>query len=286
MLPAKRAPRSNIRRALCIWLRLLSVIWPTSACVLQMVDYIACEDTRHTQAMLRAYGIDKPHAQLLSVHQHNEAQASELIVSHLRQGLRLAFVSDAGTPGVSDPGARLVAAVRAEGLRTVPLPGACSVTTAISVAGLSEAAPGGFIFAGFLPSKSKERQHAVQTLGETSNSVVLLEAPHRIEALASALAVLGTRRITICRELTKQFEEIHTLECSALSDWLTANSQRIRGEFVLVLHGSPLPERAGEGRRVLQLLLEEMPLKSAARLAAEISGESRNDLYALGLSLK
>jgi len=177
--------------------------------VLALVDAVACEDTRHTQQLLRAYGMDRPGAQLLAVHQHNEAEAAGAVIERLQQGQRIAYVSDAGTPAVSDPGARLVAAVRAAGLPVVPLPGASSITTALSAAGMTQ--EGGFVFAGFLPSKAAERERAVLLLAAEPRAVVLLEAPHRIEALAGALATLGERPVTFGRELTKQFEEIATV---------------------------------------------------------------------------
>jgi 16S rRNA (cytidine1402-2'-O)-methyltransferase len=253
--------------------------------VLQLADAIACEDTRHTQALLRAYGIDKTTAQWLAVHQHNEAQAAQAVIERLRQGQRVAYASDAGTPAVSDPGARLVAAVREAGCRIVPLPGASSVTTALSVAG-AVANDGAFVFAGFLPAKAVERETAVAALGSESRAVVLLEAPHRIEALAKALAVLGDRAITIGRELTKQFEEIATTPCGALPAWLAADPQRTRGEFALVLHAAPQAPRRDDSIRVLHLLMAELPLKTAVKLAAEITGGSRNELYDAALKMK
>ena len=214
--------------------------------VLQLADVIACEDTRHTQALLRAYGIDKTGAQLLAVHQHNEAQAAQSVIERLRQGQRVAYASDAGTPAISDPGARLVAAVRAAGLQAIPLPGASSVTAALSVAGMADddARVGAFVFAGFLSSKSGERAAAVEALRLEARSVVLLEAPHRIEALAAALATLGPRLLTIGRELTKQFEEIATVGAEAFPAWLAQDANRLRGEFVLVLHPAPLQRKA------------------------------------------
>ena len=256
--------------------------------VLSLVDTIACEDTRHTQALLRAYGIDKTSAQLLAVHQHNEAQASNTVIERLRLGQRVAYVSDAGTPAISDPGARLVAAVRAQALTVVPLPGASSITTALSVAGITGDADGigSFVFVGFLPSKSGERTQAVQALAAEARSVVLLEAPHRIEALASALAVLGERKVTIGRELTKQFEEIATFRAQDFSAWLNEQPNRSRGEFVLVLHPGPVAEQPGNELRVLNLLLAELPLKTAVKLAADITGASRNTLYDTALKLK
>ncbi|MEI8327382.1 MAG: 16S rRNA (cytidine(1402)-2'-O)-methyltransferase, partial [Betaproteobacteria bacterium] len=183
--------------------------------VLQLVDSIACEDTRHTRALLRAYGIEKSGVQLLAVHQHNEAQACATVLARLQAGQRVAYVSDAGTPGVSDPGARLVAAALAAGLKVVPLPGASSITTAVSVAGIVQ--EGGFVFAGFPPTKAMERDAAVAVWALEPRTVVLLEAPHRVEALAKSLAALGARPVTVARELSKQFEEVATLPAQTLS---------------------------------------------------------------------
>jgi 16S rRNA (cytidine1402-2'-O)-methyltransferase len=253
--------------------------------VLQLADAIACEDTRHTQALLRAYGIDKAPGQWLAVHQHNEAQSAQGVVERLRQGQRVAYASDAGTPAVSDPGARLAAAVREAGLRVVPLPGASSITAVLSVAGLV-GDDGAFVFAGFLPAKAAERQAAVARLAQERRAVVVLEAPHRIEALARSLADLGARSVTVGRELTKQFEEIATLSCAGLPGWLAADPQRSRGEFALVLHASAQARQEDDGLRVLALLLAELPVKTAVKLAAGITGGSRNDLYQAALKLK
>ena len=249
--------------------------------VLGLVDAIGCEDTRHTQTLLRQYGVNKP---LLPVHEHNEAEAAVMVIERLQRGERVAYVSDAGTPAVSDPGARLVAAVRAAGFGCVPLPGASSVTTALSVAGIS--GDSGFVFAGFLPSKTDARDQAVQVLLTEKRAVVMLEAPHRMEALARAFAPLGARALTVARELTKQFEEIATLPAADLQSWLAASPQRLRGEFALVLHPAPQAAAADDGARVLQLLLAELPLKTAVKLAAEITGAGRNELYDTALKLK
>ncbi|MHB1248983.1 MAG: 16S rRNA (cytidine(1402)-2'-O)-methyltransferase [Polaromonas sp.] len=260
--------------------------------VLQLVDAIACEDTRHTQPLLRHYGIEtgagKP---LLAVHQHNEAQAAGLVVARLQRGERVAYVSDAGTPAVSDPGARLVAAVRDAGLRVIPLPGASSVIAVLSAAGVTRAQGSadsgtGFVFAGFLPSKASERDQAIGALRTDTRAAVILEAPHRIEALARAMAVLQGRPVTVGRELTKQFEEIATLPAQDFAAWLAASPQRTRGEFALVLHASDAQEGPEDGTRVLQLLLTELPLKTAVKLAAEITGAPRNELYETALKLK
>jgi 16S rRNA (cytidine1402-2'-O)-methyltransferase len=256
--------------------------------VLQLVQAIACEDKRHTQPLLRQYGIEKP---LLAVHQHNEAEAATGVVARLQRGERVAYVSDAGTPAVSDPGARLVAAVRAAGFKVMPLPGASSVTTVLSAAGVTRAegsADNGssFVFAGFLPTKAGERDQAIQLLQADPRATVILEAPHRIEALARALAVLQGRLITVGRELTKQFEEIATLPAQDFAAWLDAGPQRTRGEFALVLHASAPHEGPDDSARVLKLLLAELPLKTAVKLAADITGAPRNDLYETALKLK
>ena len=256
--------------------------------VLQRVDAIACEDKRHTQPLLRQYGIEKP---LLAVHQHNEAEAAGLVVERLQRGERVAYVSDAGTPAVSDPGARLVAAVRAAGLQIMPLPGASSVTTVLSAAGVTRAegsAESGtsFVFAGFLPSKAAERDQAIAALQRDTRATVILEAPHRIEALARALGVLQGRQITVGRELTKQFEEIATLPAQDFAAWLDAGPQRTRGEFALVLHAASVFEGPDDSLRILKLLLAELPLKTAVKLAADITGAPRNELYDTALKLK
>jgi 16S rRNA (cytidine1402-2'-O)-methyltransferase len=256
--------------------------------VLQMVDAIACEDTRHTQGMLRSYGIERPGSQLLAVHQHNEAEAAAGIIARLQQGQRIAYVSDAGTPGVSDPGARLCAALAAQGLRSMPLPGASSITSAISVAGCVPAGQGdgGFVFAGFLPTKNAERQTAVHKLADEPRCVVLLEAPHRIQEMAKALAVLGDRPVTLAREITKQFEQVTTHAARDVAAWLDAEATRSKGEFVVVLHPVQVQQESGEGERVLRLLLTELPTKAAVKLTAEITGGNRNTLYDLALNIK
>ena len=256
--------------------------------VLALADHIACEDTRHTRTLLRAYGIDKSSAQLLALHQHNEAQAAQGVVDLLRQGARVACVSDAGTPGISDPGARLVAYVRAQGLRVLPLPGASSVTALLSAAGAVQGGESdtGFVFAGFLPIKTGERAQALLALAAQTRAFVLLEAPHRMQALAQALSSLGERTLTVGRELSKQFEEIASMRADTLSDWLAADSMRLRGEFTLVVHAPDAPVAQVQDDRVLRVLLAELPLKTAVKLAADISGEARNALYERALALK
>lgn len=254
---------------------------------LQLVDTVACEDTRHTQALLRAYGISKSGHQLLALHQHNEEEAAQTVMERLRSGQRIAYVSDAGTPGVSDPGARLVAVARQHSVRCIPLPGASSVTCLLSAAGcVADAGAGGFVFQGFLPSKATERERAIELLQKEERAIAVLEAPHRIEALARALQVLGTRLVTVGRELTKQFEEIATVPAQDLAAWFAQDANRLRGEFALVIHPQSAALEAVKDTRILELLLQELPLKTAVKLAADITGEPRNALYELALEWK
>ncbi len=253
--------------------------------LLELADAIACEDTRHTQALLRALGLERPAGGLIPLHQHNEAEAAQQVIRRLAAGERVAYASDAGTPAVSDPGARLVAAVREAGHRVVPLPGASSVTAVLSVAG-AWSADAAFVFGGFLPAKAGERAAAVQALAQEPRAVVLLEAPHRIADLAAALAPLGQRPVTIGRELTKQFEQVETVACESFPGWLAADAQRSRGEFALVLHPWAQARPADSGEALLRLLLKELPVKTAVRIAAEATGGSRNALYEAALRLR
>ena len=251
--------------------------------VLGMVDKVACEDTRHTQGMLGIYGIQKS---LFALHDHNEREAAASVIAMLQNSERVAYVSDAGTPAVSDPGARLAAAVHAAGYRVMPLPGASSITTLISAAGLVGDA-GGFVFEGFLSSKAREREAQIQRLSAEPRAIVLLEAPHRIEALAAAFSALGARPITVGRELSKQFEQIATMPSNGFAAWLAQDKHRCIGEFALAIHPQAATESvAGEGERILKLLLPELPTKTAVKLTAEITGESRNSLYEIALRLR
>jgi 16S rRNA (cytidine1402-2'-O)-methyltransferase len=255
---------------------------------LGLVDALACEDTRQGGALLRHLGLHKP---LIALHQHNEREASAAVLARLAAGERVAYASDAGTPAISDPGAVLVREAVAAGFRVLPLPGPSSAATALSVAG--DTAAQGFAFVGFLPTKAGERRTALQAvLAVPAQSQLVFEAPHRIVELIELLAELAPhRRITVCRELTKQFEQVHTAEAGALPAWLAADAQRQRGEFVLVIHAEA-PQAASdddlpaETLRVLKLLMAELPLKQAVALAAQISGAPRNRLYEAGLALK
>ncbi len=253
--------------------------------VLSRADAVACEDTRVAAQLLRHIGIERP---LIALHAHNEHSAAETVMARLGRGESVAFVSDAGTPAISDPGAVLVAHAQAAGVRVVPLPGASSALAALSVAG--DTAAGGFRFVGFLPAKGAERRTALAAALADPGTLVLFEAPHRIEALAAELAAeASSRRVTLCRELTKQFETAATMAAAELPGWLAADAQRLRGEFVLVLHALPAVVAADdalapEAERTLNVLLRELPLKQAVALAAELSGAPRNLLYARALA--
>jgi 16S rRNA (cytidine1402-2'-O)-methyltransferase len=253
--------------------------------VLALVDAVACEDTRHSAPLLRLLGIDKP---LLPVHQHNERDAAPGVLRRLAAGERVAYVSDAGTPAVSDPGARLVAAVREAGYRAIPIPGASSVAAALSVAG--DEASSGYRFEGFVPPRGSERAQALAALAADAATVLLFEAPHRIGALLSDLAPLcPARRVTLCRELTKQFETVVTLPATEMPAWLGADPNRGRGEFVLVLHAvaaAPATDAAPMHDATLRTLLAALPLKQAVALTAELTGAPRNALYERALAIK
>ena len=249
---------------------------------LRRVPWVAAEDTRHSAPLLKHLGSS---ARTLPAHQHNEHEAAARIIEKLRAGESVALISDAGTPGISDPGARVVAAVREAGCKVVPLPGACAATTALSAAGLLDEH---FLFYGFLPTKGGQRRQALEGLRATQAALVFYEAPHRVlETVADMTEVFGERTLVIARELTKLFETVHSLPLAAALAWLKEDSNRQRGEFVLIVSGAPDEADSGEGERVLKLLLAEgLPTKQAAKLASAITGSPKKALYDLALALK
>lgn len=252
--------------------------------VLKSADLIAAEDTRVSAGLLAAYGIS---AKWLACHEHNERTAAATLLRHLGEGRSVALISDAGTPGVSDPGAVVVRAAREAGHAVVPIPGASAVATALSVAGLAQ---GHWLFHGFLPHKSGERRRELETLDELGQSLVFYESPHRLlDTVADLVAILGgTRRLFIARELTKRFESCHECALADALDWLQADENRRRGEFVLIVSGRPPEPDDGlaEACRVLEILLDDLPASQAARLAARITGAKKNALYDLAQNLK
>jgi 16S rRNA (cytidine1402-2'-O)-methyltransferase len=252
--------------------------------VLAIADAVACEDTRNTSHLLTRYGISQT---LIAAHEHNEREAADKIIARLQQGQRIALVSDAGTPAVSDPGARIVEAVRAAGLRVVPLPGPSAAVTALSASGLVNDA---FRFVGFLPNKSKQREHALQKMAADTATLVFYEAPHRIvETIDALLLAFGPERhVVLGRELTKLFETVHRCPLADAPAWLAEDANRQRGEFVVLVEGAPAAgdDNDAEAERVLRILLEELPLKQAAGLAAQITGQKKNALYERALQIK
>lgn len=252
--------------------------------VLTLADQVACEDTRVTGRLLSMLGLDK---KLVPLHQHNEVGAAAPLIEAMQAGARIAYLSDAGTPAVSDPGAHLVKAAHASGLTVVPIPGASSVTTAVSAAGDVHAQ--GFRFLGFLPAKGQARVQALLDNLSQPASLVLFEAPHRVELLAKELAdIAADRPVTICRELTKQFEEIATLPAARLPAWLTEQPNRQRGEFVWVVHAAPNQDEAvdlpASALALLRELTQHLPIKQAAALVADATGLNRKQLYETALA--
>ena len=245
--------------------------------VLAAADVLAAEDTRNTAHLLTHHGISAN--RLIAVHQHNERGAAEKIIALLQAGQSVAFVSDAGTPAVSDPGALLVQAVRHAGLRVIPIPGASAAMAALSAAGLNEPH---FLFYGFLPNKSAARRTALLSLANYPFTLVFYEAPHRIvECVADLCGVLGgERQIVLAREISKLFETIHACALHDAESWLKSDTNRQRGEFVVLVSGAiPQPGLSADTLGTLTKLLDELPLKQAVQLAAKITGASRNELY-------
>ncbi len=255
--------------------------------VLQQMDFIACEDTRHTQSLCRSYGLEIPASHWIAVHQHNELEGAQKVAQVLLGGAKVAYLSDAGTPGISDPGARLVSAVQARGFRVVPIPGPSSITTLLSASGAHSGDDQSFIFIGFLSPKSQMRARQIQDMAAQQRCQIILEAPHRILELAKALSALNDRVITVGRELTKQFENITSMPANLLLPWLMEDANREKGEFSLLIH--PLLEPKEDLKmdmKVLTLLLEHLPLKTAVTLCTEITGLPKKALYAQALKLK
>jgi 16S rRNA (cytidine1402-2'-O)-methyltransferase len=257
--------------------------------ILESADVVAAEDTRVTGALLRHFGIA---AHALSLHEHNEAARAGRIVAMLREGRSVALASDAGTPAVSDPGARLVRAVRDAGFPVVPVPGANAAIAAVSAAGLVASQ---FLFLGFLPAAAKARRDALQALAPLPCALVLYEAPHRVAATIAALgqALGGERELTIARELTKKFESIVRLRLDEAPAWLAADPNRGRGEFVLLVDAPERPDASDaapasspETDRWLRALLDELPPARAARVVSAVTGVSRDAVYARALTMK
>jgi 16S rRNA (cytidine1402-2'-O)-methyltransferase len=225
--------------------------------------------------------------QTIAAHMHNEREVADKIVERLHAGQRVALVSDAGTPAVSDPGARIVDAVRAAGLNVVPLPGPSAAIAALSASGLVNDR---FHFVGFLPAKPKQREAALAELVRETSTLVLYEAPHRIvECVEGLMSTFEpTRQVVFARELSKMFEEVHRCPLGEALAWVKADQHRERGEFVVLVEGAVLETDAqdAEAERILQILLSECSVKQAANLAAQITGRKKNALYERALQIK
>ncbi len=257
--------------------------------VLNAVDGIACEDTRHSAALLRQFGI---HKKCLALHEHNELTATKKIISYLRQSQRWAYISDAGTPGISDPGAKLVSAVQQAGFRVLPIPGASALAAIVSVGGGAlDHLQGRFQFIGFLPHKAKERDSVLSEINLSAQATIFFESPHQIKAslLALSTALKPEREIIIGRELTKKFESIAYLNAGALASWLD-NATSLKGEFIVLVAGDkssePRSVEAVELNRWIQVLSEHLGSKEIAKVVAGATGMPQKAAYQLALLAK
>jgi 16S rRNA (cytidine1402-2'-O)-methyltransferase len=258
---------------------------PRAIRILSEVDLIAAEDTRHSGKLLKHFGIV---AKTEALHEHNERSQVPRLIEILQAGKSIAFITDAGTPLVSDPGFHLVRSARQAGLTVIPVPGACAAIAALSAAGLPSDR---FVFEGFPPAKSAARRAVFEKLREETRTLIFYESPHRIlESLEEMTEIFGPEReAVLARELTKQFETVRNGTLTELSEWVKRDPHQQLGEFVILIHGVPRAEREAvdeEAERVLRILLEELPVSQAAVLAARITGLKKNRLYEYALNLK
>ena len=248
------------------------------------VDLIAAEDTRHSGLLLSHYGIKKP---FFALHDHNEQEKAHILVEKLKQGSNIALISDAGTPLISDPGFHLVRQCREANIRVVPLPGACAAITALCASGI---ASDRFCFEGFLPAKSKARKDKLENIAEEDRTLIFYESTHRIlDTLEDMQSVLGEERyIVLAREITKTWETITGNTIKNLREWLLEDPNRTKGEMVLIVEGKPKSDNNDEispqAVKALELIAEELPLKKAASIVAELYGYKKNALYQFGLA--
>ncbi|MDL0430738.1 16S rRNA (cytidine(1402)-2'-O)-methyltransferase [Marinobacter sp. TBZ242] len=258
---------------------------PRAAAILSRVAVIAAEDTRHSGRLLQHLGISKP---MMALHEHNERDKAEQVLEKLSAGQDVALISDAGTPLISDPGFVLVREARSQGYRVTPVPGACALISALSAAGLPTDR---FLFAGFLPARQGARKAALERMARESATLVFYESPHRIvDAVRDIEQVMGPgRELVLARELTKTFETFYAGQATRVREAIEADPHGSRGEFVVMVHGASAEELSAgsdEVDRMLALLLTELPVKKAAKLAAQLTGSSKNELYQRALELK
>jgi len=251
---------------------------------LNKVDLIAAEDTRHSQRLMSHLGVS---TRLLSLHEHNEREKSQTIIDKIKEGQSIALVSDAGTPLISDPGYFLVKLAQEQGVKVVPIPGVSAVVTALSVSGLPSDR---FVFEGFLPAKSGNKQKRLDLFKFESRTVIFYESPHRIvDTLEVMLTVFGeNRRLVLARELTKTFETIKGDSLGQLCEWVKSDANQQRGEFVLLLEGATdVPEESEVDQdKMLALLIAELPIKKASKIVSEITGANKKDLYQRALEMQ
>lgn len=258
----------------------------TQRCIdtLKKVNWIAAEDTRHSAPLLTAFGIP---TKTLTLHEHNERDNAQKVVEMLKKGDSVALISDAGTPLISDPGYHLVREARAAGADVVPIPGSCAAIAALSVAGLPTDR---FVFEGFLPPKKTARVKRLAALETEFRTMVFYESPHRIlDLLEDMRDIFGDeRQVVIARELTKLFETIHLGNLSETLEWIIADTNQQRGEFVVVLEGrkEEICQTETELEHILKVLLAEFPLKQAVDVATKLTGLKKNDIYEQALALK
>ena len=255
----------------------LSDITQRALTVLQAVDLIAAEDTRHTGLLLQHFAIN---ARLFALHDHNEQQKAETLVAKLKEGQNIALVSDAGTPLINDPGYHLVRTCREAGIRVVPLPGPCAAIAALSAAGLPSDR---FCYEGFLPAKSKGRRDVLKDLEAEPRTLIFYESTHRLlESLEDMVTVWGeSRYVVLARELTKLFETVLDGTLDQLRAQVAADENQRKGEFVVMVQGAAddADAQLQHGRRVYAKLSEHLPPSTAAKLAAELTGAPRKALY-------
>lgn len=263
----------------------LADLSPRAQQILKTVATIAAEDTRHSHYLLTQFGIQTP---CISLHEHNEQARITNLLAQLKDGLSLALISDAGTPLISDPGYRLVQAARESGIKVVPIPGPCALIAALSVAGLPSDR---FIFEGFLPTKTTAKQKQLTKLKGEERTLIFYEAPHRIlDTISVMISVFGNeRRGVIARELTKTFETVYGGTLATIQDWLLHDANQQKGEFVILLHGAPektANPNENTALTILDILLSELPVSQAAKLAAKITGEKKSWFYEKALERK
>lgn len=264
----------------------LEDISPRARQTLELVDVILAEDTRHSRQLLNHFGIKKP---MLSLHDHNEAERTATVLKDIQDGKSFALISDAGTPLISDPGFVLIREARQLDIHIVPIPGPSALITALSVAGVPCAQ---FFFAGFLPAKKNSRKEKLEILHNEGHTTVVYESSHRVlESLKDIGEIFGKEyQLVLAKELTKSFEHIITGSAEELITWLLEDAGHTKGEFVFILPASQaqsleIEKDRAEDERVLKVLLAELPVKQAVRIAASLSSTPKNALYAMALKL-